>query len=287
MLISVIVPTCNRNDLLSKCLDMLSPSAQTIEDAYEVIVTDDSEANLAKSLIQENYKWAKWIQGPKRGPAANRNAGAGQASGEWLVFIDDDVLPDKKLLDTYKNAIAQYRESLAFEGAILPDDWTLLEKDMSECPINTEGSCFWSANVCINASLFKQINGFDEGYLIAAQEDQQMKIDIETATSKKIRFLKECVVIHPVRFTTIFKQIRKINIASKNFCLYALKNKKLLGYSSFIGFASSQFKLHLINTLRLIKTGKMKNSLVALIWLIYGVPTNATNYLLMRNKIKG
>lgn len=277
MLISVIVPTCNRNDLLSKCLDMLSPSAQTIEDAYEVIVTDDSEANLAKSLIQENYKWAKWIQGPKRGPAANRNAGAGQATGEWLVFIDDDVLPDKKLLDTYKNAIAQYRESLAFEGAILPDDWALLKKDMSECPINTEGSCFWSANVCINASLFKQINGFDEGYLIAAQEDQQMKIDIETATNKKIRFLKECVVIHPVRFTTVLKQIRKINIASRNFCLYAYKNKTVLNYKSVSSFALSQFLFHLRRTLQLLKSGKVKSLIVSFAWLLYGVPLNTVN----------
>lgn len=278
MLISVIIPTCNRNDLLSKCLELLSPVNQTIADSYEVIVTDDSKDNRAKTLVEEKYDWANWISGPKKGPAANRNNGAWEAKGDWLIFIDDDCMPDKNILQEYKNAIGAYPEVFAFEGAILPDDWNLLKKDMSDCPVNTEGNCFWSANIGIDKALFKKIGGFDEDYLIAAQEDQQMKINIEKNISGKIIFLKQCVVIHPVRFIKLWSQIKKIPVASKNFIIYVKKNNDILNYGSQTQFASQQFRFHLKRTLQFVKSWKVKSLIVSVIWLFYGVPLNIINF---------
>ena len=278
MLISVIVPTYNRNDLLSQCLDRLSPAFQTIgASEYSVFVTDDSKDHKAKGLLEEKYPWAQWLAGPQKGPAANRNNGAKKATGNWLVFIDDDCLPEKNLLEEYKRAISTYPESLAFEGAILPDDYQLLKKDMSDCPVNTEGGCFWSANICINKQLFEKLHGFDEDYLIAAQEDQQMKIDIEAETGKKIVFLNQCVVIHPVRFLNVSSQIKKIPIASKNFVIYVNKNKRILSYNSTVDFGFKQFGFHLRRTISLAKAGKVKSLIVAVAWLLYGVPLNIIN----------
>jgi len=278
MLISVIVPTYNRNDLLSRCLDRLNPAFQTIDPSeYKVLVTDDSKDYKAKGLLEEKYPWAEWVAGPQKGPAANRNNGAKESNGEWLVFIDDDCLPERDLLEKYKKAINEYPESLAFEGAILPDDYQLLKKDMSDCPVNTEGGCFWSANICINKLLFEKVHGFDEEYLIAAQEDQQMKIDIEAETRKKIVFLKQCIVIHPVRFLKVMSQIKKIPIASKNFVIYVNKNNGILPYNSTLDFGLKQFGFHLRRTILLAKTGKVKSLIVSIIWLLYGVPLNIIN----------
>jgi GT2 family glycosyltransferase len=263
---------------------LLDPANQIFESSYEVIVTDDSRENVSKKLIEEKYSWAKWVEGSKKGPAANRNNGAKHATGEWLVFIDDDCLPDQHLLQQYKNAIMQYPNALAFEGAILPDDWRLLKKDLSQCPVNTNGNCFWSANICIKKTLFQQIKGFNENYLIAAHEDQQMKIDIENITKKKTIFLKECVVIHPVRFSTLSIQLKRIPVASKNFSIYAHKNKEILHCNSVTAFAFEQFGFHLKNSIRLIASGKLKSSFVSLAWLCYGVPLNCINFLRLRAK---
>lgn len=286
MLLSVVIPTCNRNDLLQLCLNGLSPASQTIQEPFEVIVTDDSPANNAKRLIQDQFAWVKWIEGPRKGPAANRNNGGKQAQGQWLVFIDDDCLPDVHILNNYRAAITSNLSDEAFEGMIVPDDWDLMKKDLAECPVNTVGNCFWSANVCIKASLFKTINGFDESYLIAAQEDQQMKINIESATGKAIRFLKECVVVHPVRFTTVQKQINRIPLASKNFSLYAFKNRKLLGHPSFLQFSLAQFKIHARNTMHEIKRRRGRSAVVSLIYLLYAVPLNMINYYSLRRSGK-
>lgn len=221
MKLSVIIPTCNRNDLLGKCLDLLAPAKQTIADKYEVIVTDDSRENIAWDLIDKTYPWVKWAEGPKRGPAANRNNGAKMASGDWLVFIDDDCLPDKNLLQGYKNGIGQNAGVLAFEGAILPDDWELLKKDMSECPVNTSGGYFWSANICINGVVFKQIDGFDEDFLIAAQEDHDIYRRILGKT--KVIFLNDAFVIHPVRKASLLKKIKEIPLSTRNWYVFEKK----------------------------------------------------------------
>ena len=57
MLISVVVPTCHRNDLLARCLEGLAPGAQTLPaDQYEVIVTDDGTRSTAEALIGNRGK---------------------------------------------------------------------------------------------------------------------------------------------------------------------------------------------------------------------------------------
>lgn len=225
-MISVIIPTCNRKDLLSKCLDRLHPAIQSVSPGlYEVIVTDDSNNSVSKDLISKNYDWIKWVQGLKKGPAANRNNGAKHASGKWLIFIDDDVIPGTKFINEYAKAIQVNSNVLAFEGAILPDKAKLLKKDMAECPVNTTGNCFWSANICVNTSLFKKLNGFDEQFLIAAQEDQDLYERLKKETA--VIFLPKCIVIHPVRVVSFFSKLKKIKIQFSNWIYYLKKHSDI------------------------------------------------------------
>jgi glycosyltransferase involved in cell wall biosynthesis len=223
---SVIIPTCNRNDLLRKCLKAFENSNQAIFDGmYEVTVTDDSKDGIAKELIKKEFSWANWVEGPHRGPAANRNKGAKNSLGEWLVFIDDDCLPSSDLLKNYQNAIAKNPGKLAFEGSIVPDDWSLMKKEMAECPINTNGDCFWSANICINSMLFAAINGFDETFPLAAMEDLDIYERLKKFT--EIPFLKECVVVHPVRFGSFSKKVKGMKMQFVNWIYYTKKHSKI------------------------------------------------------------
>jgi len=99
--ISVIVPTRDRPELLRRTLDRLAPGTQTLDSArYEVIVTDDAKPPLAAGLIAQSHPWARVVEGPARGPAANRNAGARAATGDWIAFTDDDTEPHADWLAT-------------------------------------------------------------------------------------------------------------------------------------------------------------------------------------------
>lgn len=200
-LISVVIPTCNRNDLLRLCLDKLNSSLQSLPSTcYEVIVTDDSKKNISKDIIEKYYNWVQWIEGPKKGPAANRNHGAGKAKGEWLLFIDDDCLPGDQILNEYYVAIKNKREILVFEGCIKPDRPKRSFKE--EAPINETGGYLWSCNIMIQKRIFFEVlHGFDENFPHAAMEDVDLFYRINKEKIAHV-FLKHACVIHPWRIQT-------------------------------------------------------------------------------------
>lgn len=253
MFFSIIIPTCNRSDLLAKCLERLVPGVQTLQGVeYEIIVTDDGSEEDASAMIAAKFPCVKWVAGPRRGPAANRNSGARLAKGEWLVFLDDDVVPDMKLLEEYHKIILASTACFAFEGAIFPDNWELLKKDLAECPVNITGGCFWSANICIQKDLFNSLDGFDETFLIAAQEDQDLFQRIQKLTI--VYFVCNAIVIHPVRIMNLKQKIKSIPKSVQNWYMFIRKNRNF----------TVIFKMGLLsqlNAFRLnVKDFKLKNA---------------------------
>ena len=196
MLFSIVIPTCNRNDLLSECLDQLTAEYQSnIYFDYEVIVSDDSDKGVAQKLIAEKYSWVKWLAGPQKGPAANRNNGAWQAKGDWIVFLDDDCLPSSKILINYFNIIAANDDANVVEGLIYSDD---VIPPLYTAPVNTTGGHLWSCNFGIQKEVFKKLNGFDENYKYPNLEDNDLNKRLIQG-GYKIVFGKEAKVYHAPR----------------------------------------------------------------------------------------
>jgi GT2 family glycosyltransferase len=205
---SVVIPTCDRPDFLRLCLDRLAPGRQTgaaLQTAdgapgegttYEVIVTDDGGGEQAAALIAEHYPWARWKRGPRRGPASNRNHGASLARGEWLVFVDDDCLPDLELVSAYARARVGNPSAHVFEGRTYADCPRRTLAEFS--PLNEAGGCLWSCNFAIEKSLFEALGGFDERFPYACMEDVDFRERL-IARGERFSFLKEAAVCHPWR----------------------------------------------------------------------------------------
>ena len=203
---SIIIPTCDRNDLLRECLKLLDPGCQTAYVKYEVIVTDDGKLSQAKALINDEFVWVKWVNGPRRGPAANRNNGAKSASGNWLIFTDDDCLPDKNFILEYDRAVKSDLNAAVLEGYTDAD--RPKERLDEESPTNTTGNFLWSCNFAIKKHQFDLLGGFDENFLHPTMED----VDLYTRLKKNevnIRFVPNAIVIHPWRRVKPFKNFRK------------------------------------------------------------------------------
>jgi GT2 family glycosyltransferase len=194
--ISVIVPTCQRNDLLRRCLDRLAPGAQELAfDLYEVIVTDDGRTTTAAATLGADYPWAKWVEGPKRGPAANRNNGAKQALGQWLAFIDDDCLPERNWLSSIFTQ-AQSAGAEVLEGkTITPDN---VDNPLLRGIENSHGGLYWSCNLSVRRQTFEELGGFDEDFLEAGGEDMEFAWRFR-AKEIPARFCPEALVLHPAR----------------------------------------------------------------------------------------
>jgi GT2 family glycosyltransferase len=204
---SVILPTYHRNELLAKCLDCLKPGVQTLSaEQYEVVVTDDGRTKTAEQLIQEQYPWVKWVAGPHKGPAANRNNGARVAEGEWLVFTDDDCLPDTQWLAAYAEAIAQYPEYSVLEGRTYVDrpQQSLAEKS----PTNETGGYLWSCNLAMQKALFESLKGFDERFPYAAMEDVDLRLRL-TQLGQHFLFVKNAAICHPWRISGGWQELKR------------------------------------------------------------------------------
>jgi GT2 family glycosyltransferase len=197
-LFSVVIPTRDRNETLALCLDRLAPGAQELpHDQYEVIVTDDSTHATARELVADRYPWARWVAGPRRGPAANRNAGARIARGEWLAFTDDDCLPDPLWLAAFAESFSPNAAALeALEGRTTCR--VGLNSPRQTAPVNLTGGLLWSCNFAMRRSGFETVGGFDERYPYPHMEDADLRSRLQKA-GYMIQFIPAAEIDHPPR----------------------------------------------------------------------------------------
>lgn len=197
MKFTVVIPTCHRNELLARCLERLAPGAQTLPAAdYEVIVSDDGTLSTAKDMVAAKFPWARWFIGPRRGPASNRNHGVRQGTSDWIVFLDDDCVPDAGWLAAYAQAIAAHRGTRVFEGSVYVDR---PRRSLGEAsPTNEDGGRLWSCNFAIERKYFQELGGFDERFPYANMEDVELSFRIRQ-TRQGFAFVREASVCHPWR----------------------------------------------------------------------------------------
>jgi len=84
---SIIIPSYNRAAMLRAALDSIR--AQSFGD-YEVIAVDGGSTDETPAVVSAFGPRAKFLVQGRNGPGPARNFGCGQASGEYLVFLDSD-----------------------------------------------------------------------------------------------------------------------------------------------------------------------------------------------------
>jgi glycosyltransferase involved in cell wall biosynthesis len=105
-LISVIIPTYNRSDLIFRAIS--SVIAQTYSNLEIMVVDDASQENIAEVIQRIDDCRLKYIRHPYNlGGSESRNTGIRAAIGEFIAFLDsDDVwLPNK--LQSQLDAVEQ------------------------------------------------------------------------------------------------------------------------------------------------------------------------------------
>jgi len=101
--ISFIVPAYNEERLLGSALRAIHEAARSIGELYEIIVADDASTDRTVAVAAEHG--ARVISVANRQIAATRNAGARQACGELLVFVDADTVVNKAVVASAFHAI--------------------------------------------------------------------------------------------------------------------------------------------------------------------------------------
>ena len=217
---SVIILTYHRNRQLSQCLDCLvSKNQEIVEHRYEIIVSDDGYESTAAEMIKRDYPHVKWVKGPRQGIAANRNNGAKYAKGEWIVFTDDDCLPQRGWLREIEKYIAEHEYVSVIEGRIT-EPVSAKETAFTQIFSNDKGGNYFTGNLAFKTAFFKALDGYDEDFKKQC-EDMEMGFRIQKSNCLT-GFCHTAIVIHPERKIS-FKQFLLRPFMLKWYRLYELK----------------------------------------------------------------
>lgn len=120
ILISVVVCTYNRADLLKIALESLVK--QTLDESeYEVLVVDNNSTDHTIDIIEEfsHYPYVRHVLELNQGLSHARNRGLKEAKGTYIAYCDDDCKLPEAWLSNAKNIIETVNPFL-FGGPIYP-----------------------------------------------------------------------------------------------------------------------------------------------------------------------
>ena len=171
--ISIVIPTHNRAQRAKSLLDKLALQTYSRE-LMEVIMVANSCTDDTVAMLQQ-YKAPfvlKYAETGTASPAAPRNKGASMATGEILIFIDDDVDPcdefaaehikahedDRSVVIGYlplatTGKLGYYRQSLKMW-------WENKFQQMRRTGYRFSYEDLLSGNFSLSSKLFHEINGF-------------------------------------------------------------------------------------------------------------------------------
>ena len=155
-LVSVVVPTHNRPEMLAEAL--ASVRAQTFTD-YEVIVVSNGESDEVRRASHEVAAAhdCLYFALPEGNLPAARNFGIKHAKGEWIAFLDDDDLWLPNKLERQMTIAEQTRADMisCAPPRKIPDGWLYVKAACHELP--------WAApsEIMVRKCAIEQVGGFD------------------------------------------------------------------------------------------------------------------------------
>ncbi|MEX2007734.1 MAG: glycosyltransferase [Candidatus Levyibacteriota bacterium] len=154
-LVSIVVTTKNEQSHIGACLKSISQQSYR---KLEVIVVDNNSSDGTKQISR---KYTKYVYnfGPER--SAQRNFGARKAKGEYLLFIDADMILTKNVVMecAKKMEISQVGAVVIPEKSVGEGYWTKVkafERSLYEGDSSIEAARFFKKEV------FWEFGGYDK-----------------------------------------------------------------------------------------------------------------------------
>lgn len=204
-LVSVIIPTHNRSDALARTLFELAN--QQFDKPWEAIVinnrcTDDTDEVVGRQPFPVPLQIIH--RDDRAGPAAARNAGAAAATGDYLLFMDNDILVEPDFVQRHWNALVSH-SGCWIVGQILnlPEQEltpfgrfrrALSPYDPPDLPIR-EASGVTGQSLSLPRADFERLRGFDETFHVASVEDIELGVRA-WQVGIKILYVPQIVGVH-------------------------------------------------------------------------------------------
>ena len=188
--------TYNRAALLERVLDACFE--QTAEGLYEIVLVNDGSTDSTPAVIERAKRRASCsftvIDQPNSGLAKGRNAGIARASGERIIFIDDDVLPLPNFVAEHLRSHLAHPLAIVRGGAINVESFDDLPPPVWSIG-NYSGNYFWTTNVSVPLATIRAIGGFNEDFAEYGWEDIDVGLRLRFGGVKAV-FNKNALVYH-------------------------------------------------------------------------------------------
>lgn len=232
-LVSIVILNWNGLDVLGPCLSRVVESTNNVD--CEILVYDNgSTENGVKELVAK-YPSAKLIASEfNYGFAGGNNRASQHVFGEYIVFLNNDTLPEDGWLIAMLS-MAQSDSSIGLVGArIMNDNGTIQNagayfdpsintyvgpyrgypKDYPGAQAPRECEVYIACAVLIRRSLFDSVGGFDEGYF-QGYEDYDISLKIREA-GYRVMYCPSAEVIHFAETSTKRLDMRTRRKAKRN-----------------------------------------------------------------------
>lgn len=181
---SIIIPVWNKVDLTTQCLVALSEVTDGV--SYEVIVVDNGSTDGTQEFLKSLSGDVRVIRNRENlGFAKACNQGAAAATGDYLVFLNNDTIPVKGWLSALVDEVKAHPDVAIVGSKLLYQDRTVQHAGVavdrrSHTPYHIyrgfaethpavnkrrELNAVTGACLLIRRPLFRDVGGFDEGYL--------------------------------------------------------------------------------------------------------------------------
>lgn len=193
MKVSIVIPTLNEEEMLSRLLDSIK--IQEFND-YEIIVADARSKDRTREVAAEYG--CKVVDGGL--PAAGRNAGAAAAQGDFLFFLDADVIIPKGFISNVYNEMQDRYFDLATCEIRPLSDYRLdrvIHKMINLAVVLNLRADPKAFGFCIFVTrrLFQRVKGFDETIYVAEDNDFVKR----AAEHSKLQYLKSAYIMVSIR----------------------------------------------------------------------------------------
>lgn len=195
---SIIIPAYNAENHLQACLDALLQ--QTIH-PEEIIVVDDGSTDGTRT-IAESFSLVTYLTQKNQGPAKARNAGAKKASGDIILFIDSDCVPEKNWLEEMLKPFED-ENVVGVQGAYKTKQKSLtarfdqLDIEYRYERMKKKETIDWigTYSAAYKRKVFLDARGFDETFPKASGEDSELSYRL-AERGMILKFAPTAIVYH-------------------------------------------------------------------------------------------
>jgi len=197
--LSVVMPTHDKLSQLQRSLAALA--AQTLPAAaWELLVVDDGSSDGTADWLEDTAtSWAGRLRvvspGRNLGRAAARNLGGKAAAGEWILFLDDDIVAPPTLLAAHVALLAAHpgcgaigRVRTAAEVIDGPHFHYIDSRGAAKVDGDVVPARYLvTQNTSVPRADFVSVGGFDERFSAYGFEDMELGFRLED--ERGLRFL--------------------------------------------------------------------------------------------------